>query len=268
MRHRAHQGRPTYIHELDDWPNFRWDEQAIASTLERANALARQLRFANELHLHNLTLSAVASSQIEGEYPDPVAVRDAIIRLIAERHPWAGPDAEPGIAAVMTNAAIRWRERLTVDTLHQWQRLAIPRRGPITWRAHGGPAWAPSADRLDHKVAQFLEWFNDRGTPVNLTKPAVAHLWFSTLAPYDGGNVPVALAIMETALSRCDRSAARHYSMSAEIMRRRDEYRQVLADTRAGSMDVTNWMTWFLECLETALSLAHEANRPSVRPTD
>ena len=22
-------GRPTYIHELDDWPNFRWDPEAI-----------------------------------------------------------------------------------------------------------------------------------------------------------------------------------------------------------------------------------------------
>lgn len=28
--------QPTYIHELPDWPNFRWDAEAITTPLLRA----------------------------------------------------------------------------------------------------------------------------------------------------------------------------------------------------------------------------------------
>ena len=74
------QGRPTYIHELEDWPDFHWDEEAVKQPLERvsrrqheivSNASNLERAAAAETTVRNLTDSAVASSRIEDEYPDP-----------------------------------------------------------------------------------------------------------------------------------------------------------------------------------------------------
>ena len=79
-RRSTHSGQSTYIHELDDWPKCRWDPEAVTGKLERASALVRGMLLATELTVRNLTYSAVASSRIEGENPDPVAIRESIVR--------------------------------------------------------------------------------------------------------------------------------------------------------------------------------------------
>ena len=66
-------GRPTYIHELNDWPDFRWNEEVIQQPLGRVSRSQRQI-FADassmgraeavETTVRNLTNSAVASSHI------------------------------------------------------------------------------------------------------------------------------------------------------------------------------------------------------------
>lgn len=108
---------------------------------------------------------------------------------------------------------------------------------------------------------RFLAWYNAPGTPRNLRRPALAHLWFVTLHPYDDGNGRIARAITDLALAQCDASPHRCYSMSAEIMRRRNEYYDALRVTQSGSMDVTPWMTWFLECLAAAAAQAKQTEQ-------
>ena len=80
-------GRPIYIHELDDWPSFRWEHEAIIQPLIHAShaqaavagsSSALGATAAYEATVRNLTESAVASSRIEGEYPDPIAVEASI----------------------------------------------------------------------------------------------------------------------------------------------------------------------------------------------
>ena len=243
--------RPTYMHELDDWPDFRWDPEAIGDNLQRANALARQERALIELTVMNITDSAVASSQIEGEYPDPAAVRAAILRRMVANYPWNGRDsAEPGTTAMMANAAAKYRRWLTIERLHTWHGLLFPEGDGVgRWRDHAGPAWAPSANRLNDEVRRFLGWFNSQWERPDLTKAAVAHLWFVTIHPYQDGNGRIARAISDVVLARCDGMASRFYNTSAEILRQRDRYYEELAAAQTGSMDITAWMLWFLDRL-------------------
>ena len=79
-RRSSRTGRPSCIHELDDWPNFRWDAESVAPSLTRANSM--QAEVVAEVNLRNLTDSAVASSRIEGENPNPTAIRDFIARSV------------------------------------------------------------------------------------------------------------------------------------------------------------------------------------------
>ena len=282
----ARQARPTYIHELDDWPIFRWDPERITDPLVRAsrrqaqiieNVLAAGLPAAREATVRNLTASAVASSRIEGEYPDPASIGESIRRRIAAESAHAAEleHDEYGIAAVTTDAAENAGQPLTEERLHEWHRLLFPEPGSENisvgrWRDDRlGPMQvvsvgtmgrrpivhfeAPPAHRLQGEMDRFLEWFNHPETEPDLRKPAVAHLWFVTIHPYDDGNGRIARAITDLALSRCEGTIMRPYSMSAEILRQQGEYYQALMTTQSGSMDITDWMIWFLDCLKAAM---------------
>ena len=214
-RYNARAVRPTYIHELADWPNFRWHQEDVTMPLGRATSrltelvaliLAQGDQAANELTVQNLADSAVASSRIEAEFPHPNAVRQAIARRMAAGSQLAIQN-EPGIAVVTADAAQRHDELLTAERLHEWHRLLFPNAGPkqmtvSDWRDDRlGPMQvvsisaigrrpivhfeAPAAARLEAEMDRFLEWFNQPGPEPDLRKAAIAHLWFVTIHPYD-----------------------------------------------------------------------------------
>jgi Fic family protein len=54
-------------------------------------------------------------------------------------------------------------------------------------------------------------------------------------------------------LARSDGSAQRFYSMSSQILEERKGYYDVLEKTQAGSLDITEWLTWFLGFLDRAI---------------
>ena len=92
-----------------------------------------------------------------------------------------------------------------------------------------------------------------------MPRPAQAHLFFVTVHPFDDGNGRIARAITELGLARSERSPQRFYSLSAQIRQERADYYRVLEQTQRGSLDVTPWVVWFLECLTRAVQSAeHE----------
>jgi Fic family protein len=112
---------------------------------------------------------------------------------------------------------------------------------------------APAAARLDAEMAAFLRWFNSSNETDWVVKAALAHLWLVTIHPFEDGNGRIARAVADMALSRSEQSSQRFYSMSAQIRLERDAYYDVLERTQKGSLDVTRWMEWFLECLGDAI---------------
>ena len=58
------------------------------------------------------------------------------------------------------------------------------------------------------------------------------------------------------ALARSEGSLQRFYSVSAQIQRERKNYYDQLEHAQKGSLDVTDWLLWFLGCLLRALRRA------------
>src|SRR6202040_3504115 len=80
-----------YIHELQDWPRFDWNRDALADLLAdvrhrqgrligHMEALGFELR--QEAVLETLTADVLKSSEIEGEKLDAAQVRSSIARRL------------------------------------------------------------------------------------------------------------------------------------------------------------------------------------------
>lgn len=279
----------TYIWHHPDWPNWICDVTRLAAPLAsvrhaqgrllgRMESLGFKLR--DEAWLQTLTQDVVKTSEIEGERLDTEQVRSSIARRLGmdigalpavDRH-------VEGIVEVMLDATQGYAEPLTAERLFAWHGALFPtgHSGLVqirvaAWRDDaGGPMQvlsgpvgrekvhyvAPPADRLALEVARFLEWFE---RPVDLDpvlKAGLAHLWLVTLHPFDDGNGRVARAVGDLALARSEQTHQRFYSLSAQIQMERADYYDVLERTQRGDLDVTEWLLWFLTCLQRAIARA------------
>ena len=282
----------TYIHELPDWPRFRWDEGRLAALASAARHLQGRLvgqmealgfKVRAEAVLRTLTEDVLKSSEIEGEKLDADQVRSSVARRLgidigglqpADRH-------VEGVVEMMLDATQRYDQPLTAERLFGWHASLFPtgRSGMhrITvgaWRDDSaapmqvvsGPVGrervhfeAPTADRLEEEMRRFLEWFNGNATTEPVLKAALSHLWFVTIHPFDDGNGRIARAIADMSLARSEGSPQRFYSMSGQIREERGEYYGILERTQRETLDVTAWMEWFLACLTRAIEGAQAA---------
>jgi Fic family protein len=275
-----------YIHEQRDWPQFRWNNEALAKPLAEVRhrqgflighmgALGFNLR--QEAILETLTTDVLKSSEIEGEKLDAEQVRSSIARRlgidIGALKP-ADRDVE-GVVEMMLDATRRYDQPLTADRLFAWHAALFPtgRSGMRkirvgVWRDDSagpmqvvsGPSGrervhfeAPAAPRVDKDMNAFLDWFNANTDIDPVMKAGVAHLWFVSMHPFDDGNGRIARAVADMALARSENSSQRFYSMSAQIRQERNAYYEILERTQKADMDITWWMKWFLACLGRAI---------------
>lgn len=276
-----------YIHQLNEWPNFNWNQARLARLLAvvrhdqgrllgKMEALGFPLR--EQASLQMLTEDVVKSSAIEGEKLDTTQVRSSIARRLgieAGALPPLDRHVE-GIVDVMLDATRMYRSPLTGERLLSWHGALFPtgRSGlhRITvgaWRDAGsGPMQvvsgemgrekvhfeAPSHERLHGEIDRFLRWFNGAPTTDPVIASALAHFWFLTIHPFEDGNGRIARAIADMQLARSDNTAQRFYSMSAQIQLERRAYYDVLESSQRGPLDISPWIEWYLNCLQRAIA--------------
>ncbi len=278
-----------YIHQRHQWPDFTWDADAVLLPLTsarheqgrlvgRMESLGFNLR--EEAVLTTMTQDVLKTSEIEGEILNPDQVRSSIARKLgmdigalapADRH-------VDEIVDMLLDATQNFETPLSEDRLFGWHAALFPTgysgMYKITtgnWRTpEAGPMQvvsgplgrekvhfeAPESGRLPAEMTAFINWFNKPADMDMVLKAAIAHLWFVTIHPFDDGNGRIARALTDLLLTRSDRSVQRFYSMSAQIQRERKLYYDILEKTQRGDLDITEWLTWFLSCLERALTSA------------
>ena len=277
----------SYIHELPNWPKLTWDQERLASRLAavhlrqgrllgRMEALGFKLR--EEAVLQTLTIDVLKSSEIEGEFLNPEQVRSSVARHLGidvgkkihvDRH-------VEGTVDMMLDATQNFEAPLTSERLFGWHAALFPTghsglhkiivgqwrddskgrmqvvSGPISKeKVH---FIAPKSNKLKSEMSAFIKWANKKNDVDPILRSALLHFWFVTIHPFDDGNGRIARAIADWALAQSENSSQRFYSMSSQIRLERETYYDILEKTQKGSLDITDWMIWFLECLERALS--------------
>lgn len=276
-----------YIHELAGWPGFSWDQSRLATSLAalrydqgrlfgRMESLGFDLRA--EAMLHTLTQDVIKSSEIEGEILERDQVRSSIARRLGlEIGALAATDRHvDGVVEMMLDATQGFDRPLTQERLFAWHASLFPtghsgldkiavgtwrddRTGPM--QVVSGPIHkrkvhfeAPAASRIPGEMAEFLSWYETPAGVDPVLRAGLAHLWFVTIHPFDDGNGRIARAIGDMALARSEASPLRFYSMSAQIRIERNDYYLALERAQKGTLDVTEWLQWFLGCLSRAVA--------------
>lgn len=288
-------GEYTYIWEAPDWPAWRYDLARLAEPMAEASRAQGLLmgRLADvgmalrdEASLAALTEDVLKTSEIEGEHLSVASVRSSIARRLGVDIGALAPVDRhvEGVVEMVIDATANSAAPLTLERLFGWHAALFPtgysglsRIAVGAWRndASGpmqvvsGPVGrqrvhyeAPPAHRLEAQTQRFLAWVNAPSTSSAhaqeppLIRAGLGHLWFVTLHPFDDGNGRVARAIGDLLLARADGSPQRFYSLSAQIQRERKAYYEILERTQKQSMDVTEWLAWFLATLRRAVDQA------------
>lgn len=282
-------GEKLYIWEEADWPAWRYDLAALAPALE-ATSRAQGMLFGRladvglplreQASLAALTEDVVKTSEIEGEHLNVESVRSSLARRLGVDIGALAPVDRhiEGVVEMVLDATANFNAPLSAKRLFGWHAALFPtgysghsRIRVGAWRDDAtGPMQvvsgpdhrrkvhyeAPPAASLKDEMRRFIAWANSGGTEPPLIKAGLAHLWFVTLHPFDDGNGRIARAVGDLFLARADGTPQRFYSLSAQIQRERKAYYDVLERTQKRSMDVTEWLAWFLATLEGAVGSA------------
>ncbi len=233
-----------------------------------------------EATLRSLTEEILKSNEIEGEHLNKEQVRSSVARRLGIDIGALAPTDRnvEGVVEMMLDATQKYNEPLTKTRLFRWHAALFPtgysginKISVGAWRKDlGGPMQvvsgpygrervhyeAPAAPRVNEEMVAFLRWFNASDGTDLVMKSGIAHLWFVTIHPFDDGNGRIARALTDLLLARSEKTSQRFYSMSAQIQAERNEYYRLLETTQRGNLDITPWMSWFLDCLGRAFENA------------
>ena len=280
-----------YIYQNTDWHSFRWCGDKIQNLLleikksqgyllGKMDSLGFDVK--NNALLQILTENIIKSSEIEGQILDKHLVRSSVARRLGIDIGGETPvsrDIE-GVVEMMLDATQNYSSQMTKERLIGWHAALFPTgySGMYKINVGGyrtdelGPMQvisgytgnekvhyeAPKAGLLEGEMNELINYINTEKETDFLIQAGIVHLWFVILHPFDDGNGRIARALTDMILARSDDSKFRFYSMSSQIQKNRKSYYEILEKTQKGSMDITNWLVWFLENLLIAIQSSGE----------
>lgn len=269
--------------ENEKWPHFVWDEHQISELLLKVRhqqgkllGMAETLGFdvKSPMVLDAMTANIITSSEIEGITLNADEVRSSVAWQLGIENvgiPASNRYIE-GVVDVMFDAVHHYSEPLTIERLFGWHRAlfsSVNRLAHITvgsWRQgemqvvsgrYGSEKVhfeTPPANDVPKMMKELLQWINKEENVDAVLKAAIAHLWFVSIHPFSDGNGRLARTITDMLLARADDTPYRFYSMSAQVALQRRSYYNVLERTQKGELDISEWLLWFLERLNDAIT--------------
>ncbi|MFH2093314.1 MAG: Fic family protein [Pseudomonadota bacterium] len=276
-----------YIWQHKFWPTLKYDSAKLLNPLGNIRfsqgALIAQIKalgfeIQQTARADVLVEEALKTSEIEGEKLDPDAVRSSVGRRLGL--PEAGlkvvrDQKAEGLVEILLDATVNHSKKMTLERIWGWHAALFPTgysgmvkisvgqwrndvKGPM--RVVSGPIGqetihfeAPPAKKLDKEMQTFISWINTEDQLDGIIRAGLAHIWFVTIHPFDDGNGRIARTLTDMLLARDENSPKRFYSLSSQIMAERSEYYEILKATQAGTGDITEWLKWFLECMNRAI---------------
>jgi len=226
---------------------------------------------------------AINTSEIEGENLNREEVRSSVARYLDLdlSQPKGIFHKETGIASLLIDVRKNFTSELSKEMICNWHRLLLTgqdsyytkreveigeyRTGSVDIVSGSGDYEevlfeGPPGDVVESEMNSFIEWYNstsylnDNSSYVSgPVRSSIAHMWFTSIHPFGDGNGRIARAITEHALFQ-DFDIPPLFSISTPINENRNEYYKMLAESSRihPSVDLTNWIKWFVEITKNA----------------
>lgn len=277
-----------YIYQNKDWHSFTYIGEKLQKLLleikkqqgfllGKMDSLGFDIK--NNAQLQIITENIIKSSEIEGEILDKHLVRSSVARRLGID---IGGEIQisrniEGVVDMMLDATQNLESEISKDRLFGWHAALFPTGYSGLYKINVGNYRtdelgsmrvvsgyqgkekihyeAPPSDSLETEMSYLIDYINnnDNDNEDLLIKAGIVHLWFLILHPFDDGNGRIARALTDMILAKSDECKYRFYSMSSQIQKNRKSYYQILEETQKGSMDITNWLDWFLNNLLEAI---------------
>ena len=275
-----------YIHERDNWTDFRWDTSQVSLLQEKVfrkqgllYGRLSSLGFDSKLRAmaENLTYDVVYSSEIEGIRLNVDQVRSSISRKLGiENVKFTTPSHYvDSVVGVMLEAVQHYDMTLSKEKLCAWQAAFFPSNFSEGSQIEIGQYRtndehivsgmfgrekihyiAPSPDRVEEEMEKFLNWFDGEQPVSSAIRSAIAHFWFVSIHPFEDGNGRLARILSDMLLARGEKSEFRFYNVSSQINKDKKHYYDILERMQHGDGDITEWLVWYMQKLVEALDEA------------
>ncbi|MRS02408.1 Fic family protein [bacterium] len=278
-----------YIWQIKNWHDFKYDAGAVLKPLGELRIMQGKLlgRVAElgiglsvDAQASILVEETVRTAEIEGQQLSRAAVRSSVAVKLGLPRGVGKPDRNAdGLVDILLDAVRSYDQRLTQDRLNGWHAALFPTgyagmrkirvgklRGNEPMQIVSGPMGkekvhyeALPQERLDREMRCFLKWWQTSADHMDgILRAAQAHLHFLTIHPYEDGNGRLARAMTDMALAQDEKIKVRYYSVSSEIVRRRNDYYQMLENIQNCRDDVTAWYLWFIQCIQSSIEQSRE----------
>ncbi|GHT51676.1 cell division protein Fic [Bacteroidia bacterium] len=279
-----------YIYQHENWTNFVWNEDKIRDLFGevkylqgKLNGIMSTIGFSQkeETLLNTFTFDILKSSEIEGELLNYDQVRSSIARRLGIETAGLVSSARniEGIVEMMLDATQRYESPLTEERLFGWHNALFPSGYSGAYKIDVAcyrkdemqvVSGAMGKEKVFYEAVpqalvkqemdKFLTWLNIDFSIDNLLKAAIAHFWFVIIHPFDDGNGRIARTITDMQLARAEKSSQRFYSLSSQILVEKKAYYEVLQKVQWNTdSDITDWLTFFLNCMKNALLSSEQA---------
>lgn len=262
----------------DDWPEFRFDSDALATSEAKFLTSSGVLLGArshldagelSELRVELMSEEALKTSEIEGEFLNRASLQSSIRRQFGlQTDNRRIPPAEQGIAEMIVQVYQTWADSLTNRTLFDWHTMLTKGRRDLSdigcYRTSSEPMQvvsgpvsrrkvhfeAPPAEKIPDEMDAFNKWFNNTapggGRPMPaLIRAGIAHLYFVSVHPFEDGNGRIGRAIAEKALAQSlERPTL--IALARTIEANRKAYYAALEKVNQ-RLEITDWLIWFAQ---------------------
>jgi len=278
-----------YIWQLKNWHDFKYDVAAVLQPLGALRVMQGKLLgrvaqldigLSTDAQASILVEETVRTAEIEGQQLSRAAVRSSVAVKLGLPKGVGAPDRHAdGLVDVLLDAVRFYDKPLTQARLNGWhaslfttgysglRKIRVGKlRGNEPMQIVSGPMGkekvhfeALPRESLDEEMRFFLKWWQVSADRMDgILRAAQAHLHFLTIHPYEDGNGRLARAMTDMALAQDEKINVRYYSVSSEIVRRRDAYYKILEDVQRCRTDVTAWYLWFIQCVYSSIEQSRE----------
>lgn len=264
-----------------NWPNFTYvlsaatQQQLYNYALETGKFIGllneTEKSSQQEVILEIMVLEAQKTSEIEGEIIHAEDIRSSLrkhLGIDSKSNLVNADERAQGVSELLFESRNTFAKSLTAQDLHLWHKMVM--RGSNLnineigeFRSNLEPMQivsgaigreivyfeAPPSSAISREMLRFIDWFNTSSIDYTLAGPvkaAIAHLYFESIHPYMDGNGRIGRALSEKALSQ-DLKTPILFSISNTLMKNRKQYYQMLHDNSRDSLDISSWISFFVE---------------------